>query len=1181
MHEVGLIRELFGQSIDKLDNKTIKEERDAKLDIYNYAARYGCVPRITLQKLASPTTGLRRRGHKTRRQVVEITVELTEQKIKVVARGENLVTAEIAASIKFKQEAEKYHAEQGTDSLIVKDSTSLNVDNARNFFEWYKINDPRAQIELKSTTSIEYQSFGGSSIETQVIFNGNPLGTPVLMSTKKKSEDLAYLTAAVECTKQDETFLPRYLKALHLGNGNILRPMGPIDMPVDDDCILLMRDTLLNARRLGLKDEQEELQSEDYVAETRRGKYRPALGQAEAEMRSVQLERAYREYTERPDLAKLRQKREELPMNQYRARVLDIVNSNTYSIIIGATGSGKTTQVPQILLEHAIGNQNAAACNIICTQPRRIAATSVAKRVADERAEKLQSTVGYHVRFDAKLPQVGGSITYCTTGILLQQLQHSPDEVLNGTSHLIIDEVHERDMQIDFLLIILRKVVALRIRDGKSVPKVVLMSATMDADLFASYFKNTALGKETSGCPTLSVPGRTFPVKEQHLEHILSTLDKEYGMSQLQAMYNDMPTTGYFQAEKSFAKENPLRNRIRSTTPEGEEEESIIDWKRARVMSSGGEAVVSNEKDDALVPVGLVATTIAHIAKTTKDGAILVFLPGIDEMVKVDELLRNGDVLGVNFRDESKYKLYLLHSSIAAGQNEVFDTVPEGCRKIILGTNIAETSITIPDVQYVVDTGKLREKQYDQSRRITKLQCTWISKSNSKQRAGRAGRVQNGHYYALFSQERYEALRAIGVPELLRADLQETCLDIKAQAFKAPIREFLAEAIEPPAPNAVNTAVLNLQALGALTDTERLTPLGRLLSSLPVHPALGKMIVLGVVFRCLDPMLLLGAATEERQLFMSPLSRRDEAQAVKESFVQGSGSDHIAFLHAFHEMRSKLESRGQAAMWEFSSRNFLHQGAFKAIDATARQIEEVLVEAKLIPYTPRQARHNYEYGDPLLNENSSKVHIIKALAFAGLHPNLAVAAGSRTLRTSGEKGTLVHPASVNALKHDKDRDGHKYGSLLTYTTMAKSNDGNTIFLRDTSEITPLMASLFGGRLHADNLHGRILQIDEWLSFYVKAEDGRALKTIIEFRKALERLLAGTFADLSRKRFLAENPLRECFAEGLVEVLGRDVRPAAKTLGRGWGRTTGFMRTPTVERQRGRTAGDRWSWDGAT
>ena len=1093
---------------------------------------------------------VQRRNGKSR-TLIEVCVELPEQNIMVTGQGQNLGTAEVSAAIKFKKEAERYQAEQGTDSLVIKDFTALNFDNGRSFFEFYKMQKRDARLEIEVSTLNDYKSYGTTMIGAKVILDDIATGDPVFMGTKKKAEDLACLTAAIEVVKKEPGLLKSFFNAQRTSSGEILRPLSSVDMVVDDDCVALMQDTLLKARRLGLTDEQEELEPERDLAETRQIRSRKQLGIVEAEQRSIQLERRFREYLSRPDLEELRRKRKELPMNQYRDKVLDIVNNHTYSIIVGATGSGKTTQVPQILLEQAIQNNKAAACNIICTQPRRIAATSVARRVAEERAEPLQDTVGHHVRFDAKLPRVGGSMTYCTTGILLQQLQHAPDDVLDNTSHLIIDEVHERDMQIDFLLIILKKVMARRLSESRSVPKVVLMSATMDSDMFASYFKNATPGGETI-CPTLSVPGRTFPVKELYLESILETLDKSYGASQLQAMYEDAPTREYFEVEKDFAKNNSSAIDTQSSSRNQLEPESIIDWKKERVLNSSGEVAVSNEKSDALVPHALVATTIAHIAETTSEGAILVFLPGLDEMVKVDRLLRERKILGVDFQDESKYKMYMLHSSIAAGQNEVFDPVPPGCRKIILGTNIAETSITIPDVQYVVDSGKLREKQYDQLRRITKLQCTWISKSNSKQRAGRAGRVQNGHYYALFSKERYNSIRAIGLPELLRADLQETCLDIKAQAFKTPIREFLAESIEPPSPHSVNAAVVNLQALNALTDEEKLTSLGRLLATLPVHPALGKMIVLGVIFRCLDPMILLGAAAEERPLFASPLERRREANMAKESFVQGSGSDHISFLNAFREARRIQQERGQNSLRDFASRKFVHMGAFKSIDGTARQIEEILVDAKLIPYVPRNARSDHQYGDELLNENSDKIHVIKALALAGFHPNLGVTVtrgGGRTLRTPGERGVLLHPSSVNNTKSDKE--GLKFGTLFSYSTMAKSNDGRTIFLRDTSESTPLMVTLFGGHLQGSPTNSRLLDVGDWLPFYIKSDDPRARKTIIEFRKALERLLTSAFADLSSKKFLAEDPVRECFAEGLVEVLNRDVRLGERTIGKGW------------------------------
>lgn len=1151
LHELGVLHSMLApQRVEKLDQQVLADEANAKMDIYNYAARFDAVPKIKFRVFPGRLRG---------RKIVEVTVGLSELDIQVVGRSHAIKQAEIAAALHFKEAAEKHHAEHGDGSIVIKDSTALTTSNARKFFDYYKIVHPKVSVEVASKLLRNQESLGDSPIWAQILVDNKPTGEPVEMSGKKKAEDLAYLTAAIALKKEEPELLPRFFRALKTGNGEILRPLNAIDMPLDDDAILVMRETLLSVRRAGLPDQAEEILSDEELSrENRRTKRQ--LAPSQIEPRNSQLQQAFSGYLKNPKLEELRRKRSELPMNQYNDKVLDQVNHNTYSIVVGATGSGKTTQVPQILLENAISNGRGASCNIICTQPRRIAATSVARRVAEERAESLQNTVGYQVRFDTRLPNPGGSITYCTTGILLQQLQHSPDEVMDSISHLIIDEVHERDILIDFLLIILKKVMAHRAASGKSTPKVVLMSATMDTELFATYFKNNTAGHGTAACPALSVPGRTFPVKEKFLDTILKDMNKVHSAAQLQFMYSEQATRDYLKIDDRYSRENPEKVKA---APSGsgeiiQDNDFAIDWKHERKLSAQGELEVSNEKEDSIIPYALVATTIAHIAKTTENGAILVFLPGLDEMLKVDDWLRRG-VLGVDFTDQSKFKLSMLHSSIAGGHTEVFNAVPQGCRKIILATNIAETSITIPDVQYVVDTGKLREKQYDQLRRITKLQCTWISKSNSKQRAGRAGRVQDGNYYALFSHARHNSLRAIGLPEILRSDLQEICLDIKAQAFKSPIREFLSEAIEPPAPAAVDSSVVNLHALDAITEDERITPLGRLLASLPVHPSLGKMIILGVLFRCLDPMLILGAAAAERNIFLNPLEARGEAQKAKASFGGRSASDHIALLSAVREMRRLRDTKGDYAMHDFGFQNFIHVNAFRVVDATARQIEEILVEAGLIPFTPANARANSEFGDPLLNTNSSKTPLVKALVLAGLHPNLAVATGGRTFRTPGEKGTIVHPSSVNA-RDRGDEERIRYGKLYSYSTMARSNDGGTLFLRDTTESTPLMATLFGGKVAQTPNSNNILEIDNWLPFYVQNADRRASKTVLEFRKALERLLAGAFRDLkvrkegreakgAQRGYFADEKVREMFAEGLVEVLEKDVGRAK--VGRGF------------------------------
>ncbi|KAI9820177.1 MAG: hypothetical protein M1827_005799 [Pycnora praestabilis] len=1148
LHESGILKGLFSQKFidSEHDRQLIRDEVDAKADIYNYAARFDAVPQFSIQE-----NFMRWRARK--RKVVDVTVELSEQNIKVTGRGDNLKSAEIGAAIRFKQEAEKYHAGHGDSAITIKDSTALNSLNAMKFFDFYKMIHRDTNFSVTSEMQLDRGKFGSTPYRSQVSQDDEPLGEPVEMTTKKKAEELAYLTAAVALRRKEQDLYPQFVQALKDGNGDILRPINPIAMPIDSDCILIMRETLHGVRRAGLADAKDEVISDEESEQTRQARVRRRLPSSRVQARNEDLKNRHQAYLQNNKLEHLRQLRADLPMNHYRSQVKELVQNNNYSIIVGATGSGKTTQVPQILLEDAISESAGAHCNVICTQPRRIAATSVARRVAEERDEPLQRSVGYHVRFDAKVPEVGGSITYCTTGILLQQLQHSPDDILDDVSHLIIDEVHERDMLIDFLLIILKKAMEERLHAGKSTPKVVLMSATMDTELFATYFKQILPGGIIIDCPSLNVPGRLFPVKENYLDSILDNLEKSYSKQDLTVLRLDPATKDYLAVEKDYSETSSVTNRaLPASEDTNGNVEAVIDWKREGVQYTEDGVQLSNEKEDSLVPFGLVAMTVAHIARISDVGAILVFLPGLNEILKVEDMLRREFPLGVRFTDESKFKISILHSSIPAGQNDVFNNVAKGCRKIILSTNIAETSVTIPDVQYVVDTGKLREKRYDQVRRITKLQCTWVSKSNSRQRAGRAGRVQNGNYYALFSKARYDSLRAIGLPEILRSDLQETCLAIKAQAFKTPIRDFLSEAIEPPSPTAVDTSVVNLQKLEALTEDEKLTSLGRLLASLPVHPSLGKMIILGVIFRCLDPMLILGAATSERSIFITPLERRRESNEIRLSFVEGTGSDHIALLNAFREWRHLRDRRGQHEAYSWAMRNFIHVNACKTVDQTAQQIQDILVEAGLIPYTAPKDRHMSEVSGRLLNENSSKIPLIKALALAGLHPNLAVNLGGRTFRTPGEKGTMIHPSSINYPRSKEDDDRYTYGSLLTYSVMAKGNDGNSIFLRDTSETTPLMATLFGGKLTSQD---NVMTMDRWLPFYVKTE-WKGVKTIVEFRKALDRLLTEAFSDLTAGRsknrgYLADDPTRELFAQGLVDVLDRDVRVKESVASRGW------------------------------
>ncbi|TID20076.1 P-loop containing nucleoside triphosphate hydrolase protein [Venturia nashicola] len=1123
-----------------LSDQELDANKNAQMDIFNYCARLGYLPTTSIQKAVSA-------GRHGRKYTI-FTIVLEEQGITASANARNARAAETAACLNFKKQVEKLHAEGSAEHLSIEDSTTISTTNAKEFVAFYKILNKDAKVEFRLNPSMGRLGV----LEAHVELDGDALGGDWCVRTtasRKTVEDLAYLKAAMILAASDPSIMPQFQIALAEGQGSILPPARVLHWDISDRTIRKVDNVLRDVQRMGLPRPSTETFVEKDARAPAPMRDSIALLEDHRPAKNADLKHRLETYRTSPSLAEKRALRDSLPMSQARDSVLQHINNNMYSVIVGATGSGKTTQVPQILLEDAIDNDIGAACNIVCTQPRRIAATSVASRVAAERGERLQRSVGYHVRFDPRTPEAGGSITYCTTGILLQRLQKHPDQVLDSLTHIIIDEVHERDIIIDFLMVTLKKIIPVRRAAGKPVPKVVLMSATIDSKLFATYFQETTADGVTHSCPSLSIPGRTFPVKEKYFEDIVVELQKTASEGFRQIVRSDRDTADYMRWESAF-------NSASGVKSENEDVEAVIDWNKLTTVD--GQA--GDEKQDATVPISLVVATIAHIAKTTSDGAVLVFLPGYDEIKKVKLALTQTKPMGIDFLDESQYRLSTLHSSVpAAEQAEVFQSVPAGCRKIILSTNIAETSVTIPDIQHVVDTGKLREKRFDQIRGITKLQCTWISKSNAKQRAGRAGRVQNGNYYALYSRARYESFRAIGLPEMLRSDLQEVCLDIKAQSFKSPVRDFLAASIEAPAPEAVNAAVVRLVEMQALTEDEEITPLGRLLASLPTHPALGKMIVLGVIFRCLDPMVILGASMNERSIFVAPPDKKREARQAQSQFIDPNApTDHLAFITAFMQMRQILTTQNDWDMVGFGNRNFIHTGAFKTINSTTKQIEQVLEEAGLLErHVGREPRA--QIGSANLNTNSRNLNLIKALIVAGLHPNLALPYGM-TYRTKREMRALIHPSSFNFSGYRKK---NKTDDLMSFSSLIKSGDGGSTFLKDTTPVSILSAILFGGRL---SQKGREVTLNNWLKILGHSGLYGGVDKVVTFRNVMDLLLGTAFADLAHLKqnksgtehdgnqrgetrdrlnsYHKYDKVREVFAKGLVELLDIDAGDTA-------------------------------------
>lgn len=257
------------------------------------------------------------------------------------------------------------------------------------------------------------------------------------------------------------------------------------------------------------------------------------------------------------------------------------------------------------------------------------------------------------------------------------------------------------------------------------------------------------------------------------------------------------------------------------------------------------------------------------------------------------------------------------------------------------------------------------------------------------------------------------------------------------------------------------------------------------------------MILLAVIFRCLDPIVILGSSTAARDLFVSPPERRQEANRAKHAFVRGTGSDHMAMVNAFREWRWIRDQEGPMSANRFAEQNFLHRGALRTLDQTADQIEEILIQAGIIPFTRKNQRYQSEIGHPRLNDNSNCVPLIKALTLAGMYPNLGINTGGRGFRTASENFTMIHPTSVHY--SGRNDDGLPFGSLVTFSAKARSNDGSTLLLRTVTESSVLAAMLFGGKLR---VFGNTLEIDSWLPFLAPVQTSRVTS---EFRKCLDRV----------------------------------------------------------------------------
>lgn len=620
----------------------------------------------------------------------------------------------------------------------------------------------------------------------------------------------------------------------------------------------------------------------------------------------------------------------DLPIRKAKDELISLIEYNSVLIVRGATGSGKSTQLPQFILDHC--TRRSVYCNVVVTQPRKIGASSIARWISSERKWVLGGMVGYQVGLD-KMATKDTKLIYMTTGVLLQKIVGAKS--LGEFTHIFIDEVHERTEEMDFLLLVIRKLLR---KNSRSV-KVILMSATINCKEFADYF-------------AVPVHNRLLPAYVYEVEGKPHAIEEYY--------LDDLKHIDRFKVCQQVFDEPMISRELYEVAA------SLIQVFDNMETKDNGE----DKKSHAFA----------------EPNSVLVFLPGLAEINYMHELFTN--------MVHKRLHVYPLHSSITMEeQNAAFTTPVYGYRKIILSTNIAESSVTVPDVKYVIDFCLTRTLVSDEDTNYQSLRLSWASKTSCNQRKGRAGRVSKGYCYRLVYKDFWNNFIPENVvPEMLRCPLGNTILKVKLLDMGEP-RALLATALSAPSIDDIEHTILVLKEIGALaisTNAEEenphdgeLTFLGMVLAQLPVDLLLGKLIVLGHVFGCLEECLIIASGLSLKSFFAMPYRQHLDGYRSKMNFAANSRSDCIALVEAFkawQTCREKGELRRSKDELEWGRANYFQ----------IRRIREV---ADLYEELSKRIRAFNMFVDsqkrpPMDREYSYKQRFILQIVLAGaFYPN--------------------------------------------------------------------------------------------------------------------------------------------------------------------------------------------------
>lgn len=821
------------------------------------------------------------------------------------------------------------------------------------------------------------------------------------------------------------------------GRENVKRESGSAVLPPS-------REAAIEARKAELSVSSEErqamLKEAQNQAEEKEKFLRSSIGVSQR--MKVELDQ---KRNEDANFKLLQDQRQKLPASQCSDRLLHTIKKQQVTIIAGDTGCGKTTQVPQLVLDDAIDAHKGAATNILCIQPRRVAAISVSTRVATERNEDVGDTVGYSIRLESR----GSNKTqlqFVTTGVLLRRLQTDP--LLAGVSHVVLDEVHERSVESDFLLVLLKNEVLKR----RPTLKLICMSATINAEEFEQYFSEFS-------CSLVSIPGRQHPVKTFHLEDVVQMCAYE------PQHYSDCCV----QSGRSL--DNSESNFLYHLKQRGYSYQTINTLQKLDVQQ---------------LDLELATQLIRLICTRNPRGAILVFLPGLQMIQELQKQLQSdSEILSCTHHGDW---VLPLHSSLSSNeQAAVFQAPLAGVRKVVLSTNIAETSVTVPDVVYVIDGGKQKLSGYNPTKRMQTLEEMFVSQASAKQRRGRAGRAQPGVAFRLYTSLQYEQMREYEVPEIKRVPLEGLCLQMKLQGI-ASAKEFLSSAPDAPSASAIESALGTLKAIGALDDSfQKLSNLGILLAQLPLDVHLAKLLLHSLLLGVLDPCLTIAAFLASRSPFVAPMQKKEEADEAKASFAVGQ-SDHLAVVQAYNDW-IRVRKEGKQEEKQFVYRNFLSLKALEQLRDLRSQFVQSLRDSGFLQSCGIEEASQYKNERPL----------IRCAIVSGLYPNIAridLPAKARNppmLRVHNEDGIdeTVQLSPSCTLKQEPSNMPASTRWLVYFERVMQSS---MVIIKDCTPVQPFELLLFGGKIGVQHGAGAIT-MDGWATFAAPAKVGSLVRLV--------------------------------------------------------------------------------------